>query len=151
MTKEEAAVWRREQRRKRNRESAAASRQRQRDRIAELEDEVDDWKQKFEAAMQRLKQLEQAQGITSSGVGVALPLASSPVSPCPSPELTTSSTMIIPSVPATTVPKAEMELQDATEKELLGPALTKGFEKNGNTNTTNNMELHLKEKISRPA
>ena len=44
MTKEEAAVWRREQRRKRNRESAAASRQRQRDRIAELEIDLDDWK-----------------------------------------------------------------------------------------------------------
>ena len=40
MTKEEATVWRREQRRKRNRESAAASRQRQRDRIQELEEEV---------------------------------------------------------------------------------------------------------------
>eukprot|EP00559_Dactyliosolen_fragilissimus_P004677 CAMPEP_0184860068 /NCGR_PEP_ID=MMETSP0580-20130426/5022_1 /TAXON_ID=1118495 /ORGANISM="Dactyliosolen fragilissimus" /LENGTH=171 /DNA_ID=CAMNT_0027357025 /DNA_START=27 /DNA_END=539 /DNA_ORIENTATION=- len=43
MSKEEEQAWRREQRRKRNRESAAASRQKQRDRIFELEAEVDDW------------------------------------------------------------------------------------------------------------
>lgn len=47
MTKEEAAVWRREQRRKRNRDSAAASRQRQRNRILELEGEVAEWKKKI--------------------------------------------------------------------------------------------------------
>jgi len=58
MTKEEAAVWRREQRRKRNRESAAASRQLQRDRITELEDEVDDWKVKFQESVDRLTKLE---------------------------------------------------------------------------------------------
>jgi hypothetical protein len=45
MTKDQAAAWRREQRRKRNRESAAASRQRQRDRIEELEAEVQEWQQ----------------------------------------------------------------------------------------------------------
>lgn len=60
MTKEEAAAWRREQRRKRNRESAAASRQRQRDRIVELEAEVDEWKVKFDEAMKRIQELEQA-------------------------------------------------------------------------------------------
>jgi uncharacterized protein YhaN len=62
MTKEEAAVWRREQRRKRNRESAAASRQRQRDRIAELEVEVDGWKDKFDSMMKKIKDLEQVSG-----------------------------------------------------------------------------------------
>jgi len=59
MTKEEAAKWRREQRRKRNRESAAASRQRQRDRITELEVHVQDWKSKFECVMERIAHLEQ--------------------------------------------------------------------------------------------
>lgn len=59
MTKEEAAVWRREQRRKRNRESAAASRQRQRDRIAELEVEVDEWKVKYEAILDKIRKLEE--------------------------------------------------------------------------------------------
>lgn len=59
MTKEEAAVWRREQRRKRNRESAAASRQRQRDRIVELEGEVEGWKLQFDAIMTKITKLEQ--------------------------------------------------------------------------------------------
>jgi hypothetical protein len=67
MTKEEAAVWRREQRRKRNRESAAASRQRQRDRIVELEAEVEEWKVKFDEAMKRIRQLEE--GATESNDG----------------------------------------------------------------------------------
>lgn len=58
MTKEEAAAWRREQRRKRNRESAAASRQRQRDRIVELEEEVEVWKAKFDEAMKRIQALD---------------------------------------------------------------------------------------------
>eukprot|EP00428_Durinskia_dybowskii_P009659 CAMPEP_0170304264 /NCGR_PEP_ID=MMETSP0116_2-20130129/52474_1 /TAXON_ID=400756 /ORGANISM="Durinskia baltica, Strain CSIRO CS-38" /LENGTH=303 /DNA_ID=CAMNT_0010556251 /DNA_START=54 /DNA_END=965 /DNA_ORIENTATION=- len=62
MTKEEAAVWRREQRRKRNRESAAASRQRQRDRIVELEIELDEWKDKFDSIMQKIKDLEELSG-----------------------------------------------------------------------------------------
>ena len=62
MTKEEAAAWRREQRRKRNRESAAASRQRQRDRITELEGEVEDWKIKFDAMMDKIKKLEEVSG-----------------------------------------------------------------------------------------
>lgn len=65
MTKEEAAVWRREQRRKRNRESAAMSRQRQRDRIADLEVEVDEWKTKVGSIMDRIKKLEEASGIDS--------------------------------------------------------------------------------------
>lgn len=65
MTKEEAAVWRREQRRKRNRESAALSRQRQRDRIADLEVEVADWKNKVDSIMDRIKKLEVVSGIDS--------------------------------------------------------------------------------------
>jgi hypothetical protein len=58
MSKDEAAAWRREQRRKRNRESAAASRQRQRDRIGELEIELDGWKSKFDQIMAKITQLE---------------------------------------------------------------------------------------------
>jgi len=65
MSKEEAAAWRREQRRKRNRESAALSRQRQRDRIGDLEIEVDEWKTKVESIMERIKKLEDASGIDS--------------------------------------------------------------------------------------
>ena len=91
MSKEEAAAWRRDQRRKRNRESAAASRQRQRDRITVLEGEVEDWKAKFEAAMARLQKLEDLQG--NSSAEAASPTTpqehsnSKPISPCPSPTL----------------------------------------------------------------
>jgi len=66
MSKEEAAAWRREQRRKRNRESAALSRQRQRDRIGDLEVEVEQWRTKVESIMERIKSLEDASGIDSS-------------------------------------------------------------------------------------
>ena len=62
MNKEQLAAWRREARRVRNRESAAASRQRIRNRISELEDEVNQWKSKYSQAMQRLEALEAAVG-----------------------------------------------------------------------------------------
>ena len=59
MSKEQLAAWRREARRVRNRESAAASRQRIRSRITELETEVDEYKSKYHAALDRLKELEE--------------------------------------------------------------------------------------------
>lgn len=133
MTKEEAAIWRREQRRKRNRESAAASRQRQRDRISELEEEVEGWKTKFDTAMQRLAQLEQLHGmkatsvspyIVSSNCSTSTDLAASnAISPCPSPELSS--------------------LPNPTETEF--PDLSTSMKKEEVLN------LHLKEKIFRPA
>ena len=58
MDKDQLAAWRREARRVRNRESAAASRQRIRDRINELETEVDDWKTRYLEAAARLEQME---------------------------------------------------------------------------------------------
>jgi len=58
MTREQLATWRKEARRVRNRESAAASRRKTRDRIDELETEVDDLKCKYEAALQRIVELE---------------------------------------------------------------------------------------------
>ena len=60
MTKEETSVWRAEQRRKRNRESAAACRKRQRDRIAELESEVEEWRHKFAAALGKLRGVDKS-------------------------------------------------------------------------------------------
>ena len=68
MSKEEAAAWRREQRRKRNRESAALSRQRQRDRIGDLEVEVEEWKTKAENILKRIKCLEDATGVDSKSL-----------------------------------------------------------------------------------
>ena len=102
MTKEEAAVWRREQRRKRNRESAAASRQRQRDRINELESKVDDWKLKYEAMMAKIRHLERVTGsppspelentgiVTTSRPSTPPPMAVQTVTPRASPTSTTS-------------------------------------------------------------
>jgi len=58
MSKDQLASWRREARRVRNRESAAASRQKIRDRIEELEGEVDQWKARFNEAMSRIQRLE---------------------------------------------------------------------------------------------
>ena len=60
MDKDQLAAWRREARRVRNRESAAASRQRIRSRIDELEDEVDQWKVKYQQAIERLASLQQS-------------------------------------------------------------------------------------------
>jgi len=111
MTKEEAAVWRREQRRKRNRESAAASRQRQRDRITELEVEVDEWKTKFDDIMDKIRELEQ---VTQTSVTedlmsdiAALPAPpQSVVSPSSSPNLS-------PRQSPTASPVASCSLHDA--------------------------------------
>ena len=60
MNREELKAWRKEARRVRNRESAAASRERNRERITELEGEVDVLHSKYAAALQRIIQLEAA-------------------------------------------------------------------------------------------
>eukprot|EP00957_Ditylum_brightwellii_P072052 5476226-Ditylum_brightwellii.AAC.1 len=60
MSKEEAPSWRREQFWNQNRESAAASHQQQRKCITELGAEVEEWKAKFAAMMEKLCTLEEA-------------------------------------------------------------------------------------------
>mmetsp|Transcript_27393 Transcript_27393/g.31325 ORF Transcript_27393/g.31325 Transcript_27393/m.31325 type:complete len:318 (-) Transcript_27393:351-1304(-) len=60
MTKEQEAEWRLEARRQRNRESAAASRNKVRNRIEELESEVEDWKGKYSSLLKRIDLLENA-------------------------------------------------------------------------------------------
>ncbi|GAX24264.1 hypothetical protein FisN_4Lh033 [Fistulifera solaris] len=72
MTREEAAAWRREQRRKRNRESAAASRQRQRDRINELETELEEWKEKYETVVSKIKAHEEGRNYISESAELIL-------------------------------------------------------------------------------
>jgi hypothetical protein len=66
MTKEQTAEWRKEARRKRNRESAAASRNKVRNRIAELEQEVQEWKTKYSALLERIEALEKGASPTLS-------------------------------------------------------------------------------------
>ena len=58
MNREELKAWRKEARRVRNRESAAASRKKNRERIDELESEVDVLKSKYAAALQLIVDLE---------------------------------------------------------------------------------------------
>lgn len=102
MTKEDAAAWRREQRRKRNRESAAASRQRQRDRISELEIEVDGWKDKYDNMMSKIRKLEEATGsaittaefVPTSRAETPKPEAQT-VTPRASPTITSCSSVVL--------------------------------------------------------
>jgi hypothetical protein len=136
MSKEAAAAWRREQRRKRNRESAAASRQRQRDRITELEAEVDDWKEKFDAAVERLRKLETLSGVEpldleACGIATRTEGINSSVEP-PSDHC---------SVPLETFSDA-LHLPGDKDTELLDSLDLVQLEEN---------EQHLNEKISRPA
>eukprot|EP00957_Ditylum_brightwellii_P095053 7239457-Ditylum_brightwellii.AAC.1 len=60
MSKEEASSWRREQCWKQNHKSITASRQWQRDCITELKAEVEEWKAKLAAMMEKLRTLEEA-------------------------------------------------------------------------------------------
>jgi hypothetical protein len=65
MNRDELKVWRKEARRVRNRESAAQSRTRNRDRITELESDVDAVTSKYRAALQRIVELEAASSVDS--------------------------------------------------------------------------------------
>ena len=101
MSKEETSAWRREQRRKRNRESAAACRKKQRDRIFELEVEINEWKTKCDEALKKLRKLEGSENSVSGAEALEelVPRCSTPhtnpnhdfasqhgnvISPCPS-------------------------------------------------------------------
>jgi len=163
MTKEEAAAWRKEQRRKRNRESAAASRQRQRDRITELEQEVSDWKAKYEEALARIERLEQLKELNvnvdsnvrvhADAIGSTMtaeddcdyrPLDSTAVSPCPSPQIRPR--MSPSSSQVSTSPSEVVSLQEQSFCDETGrPVVCQGMEEH-----TYHVQ-HLSEKISRPA
>lgn len=134
MTKEQAAAWRREQRRKRNRESAAASRQRQRDRIAELEEEVEGWKQKYHSAFLRLEELERQHGIVKTSAEHTEQVETIQISPCPSPN------HIAPSMESSSTCS---EISNSFDSVLQSAGVGVGKEAEN--------ELYLTEKISRPA
>ena len=65
LTEEEAAEWRKEQRKARNRASAAQSRHKTKARIDELEGEVGELKRMYAAAVARIAELEGTSGTTS--------------------------------------------------------------------------------------
>jgi len=132
MTKDEASAWRREQRRLRNRESAAASRQKTRDRIAELEDEVEELKMEYAELERKCRLLEASQSLSLTGISLFIQpkeqgLVSPSISPPASPHVSPVSPEIAPS--STTL----MEYQ--TDQELA----------------PEDGKQHLIETISRPA
>jgi bZIP transcription factor len=59
MSKVELSLWRRQQRKQRNRISAAVSRQKQKSRIVELEEELNEWKEKVQAVQQQLQAFQE--------------------------------------------------------------------------------------------
>lgn len=142
MSKEEAAAWRKEQRRKRNRESAAASRQRQRDRISELEQEVSDWKSKYEEALARIEKLEQLKrgecAVSSMDADCLAPASSAAVSPCSSPRISPAQ--------MTDQNCGLVSLQDQSNCQE-----TEGSVSCDEDQAEGNHVKHLSEKISRPA
>jgi hypothetical protein len=93
MTKEEAAIWRREQRRQRNRLSAAQSRERQRHRITELENELDEWKDKYAAVQNAIETLmaQQASPVIDDEARATSPIPSTIVSKSISPSASPTS------------------------------------------------------------
>jgi len=138
MTKEEAAAWRREQRRQRNRESAAASRQRQRERIVELEKEVDEWKTKFSAVMDRLRVLEEAR---EAGAGGPMPSSS---------DLNSSKLLVGVSTDATNTTNG---FTAPTDEEIIMPPSTipSSTPVDEGLDGGSEKKQHLIETISRPA
>jgi hypothetical protein len=85
-SKEELSEWRKTARKVRNRESAAASRRKTRDRISELEAEVEGLKTQYEEALERIRVLTSHQQAPIAGgegqvAAMSVPHASSVVSP----------------------------------------------------------------------
>lgn len=124
MTKDDAAAWRREQRRKRNRESAAASRQRQRDRIAELEIEVGDWKDKYDEMMSKIRKLEDITGSSKTAEFVPTTRAETPapetqtVTPRASPTIQSSFSVALTGEVS---PQADDQVVSEEEEQELHP------------------------------
>ena len=126
MTKEEAAVWRREQRRKRNRESAAASRQRQRDRITELEEEVDEWKVKYASTLEKIREMEKKLNLPPTAEFIPVVQTSSSPRPEPSNKAITITPRASPTSEVTTDEETtEIKVKNEEEEtEALPPKMT---------------------------
>ena len=81
MSREELSAWRKEARRIRNRESAAASREKTRQRIEELEGQLQEMQAKYKAAMQRIAKLEGSSPVSSLELSTSLVTVSPENSP----------------------------------------------------------------------
>ena len=129
MTKEEAAIWRREQRRKRNRESAAASRQRQRDRITELEGEVEDVKVKYCDTLDKIREMELKLGLppTAEFIPVVRTSSPRPETPEPSNKAITITPRSSPTIQEVTSDEESVEdkvKKEEEEEELMPTKMT---------------------------
>jgi hypothetical protein len=107
MNKEELATWRKEARRVRNRESAAESRRKTRDRIDELESQVQGLQSKYAVAVNRIMELETTaassgsdhhDSFTPDHMRQDLMNSRSVVSATPSPELSSEGGMPLPPI-----------------------------------------------------
>jgi bZIP transcription factor len=78
LSKEELSEWRKKARKVRNRESAAASRRKTRERIEELESEVEGLKKKYQEALERIKTLTSQSENPTPQVVVSPPASVSP-------------------------------------------------------------------------
>jgi bZIP transcription factor len=154
MTKEEAAAWRREQRRKRNRESAAASRQRQRDRIDELERELGSWKAMYGDVMDKIKQLE-GEGADVSTEDIVSGRPSTPITTTVVP---TAATTVTPRASPTASPRSDFneakddELSNDKNEATALPMVPQGLEGHEDDKEEQGLEGLLPTKmLSRPA
>lgn len=154
MTKQEAAEWRREARRKRNRESAAASRNKVRNRISELENEVEEWKSKYSHLLERINRLEsssQSNSLVTDPVNAMAPSTVSPaISPTPTPlslALNLDSLPIDLSIP---VFEASSYPQHLSEHSHQDDQAT-GFIHTNTAHADADQEFHVIEMTSRPA
>jgi len=144
MTKEEAAIWRREARRVRNRESAAASRRKIRERIEELESEVELWKSKYEEAIQKLKEKESLTVAATQG-NTAVDI----ISPCASPILSSP----ITAHSNNSITHQESANSNINSTTCAAPGALSPNNTHQSTNTSQVVEVngHLIESILRPA
>jgi len=157
MSKEELTQWRKHQRKLRNRQSAAASRQKVRNRVHNLEEQVQLLQHKYNIVLNRLKQYEpffnenelhneqeQPDDVVSYSVSPSLP---SVVSCNDSISIdTNTNTISIPSSPSTTL-DTHIEAQQLIENITKEPQLVEEHQQeinsdnNGNYNTSNILDI----------
>lgn len=161
MSKEEEAEWRKEARRQRNRESAANSRNKIRIRIEELENEVENWKNKYKYLMDRIAFLENGMNPKQQPLSTSVIPSSPQVAPksiyVPSHISAMSDTeqfdLSIPLVPDCSSSIGEV----SSSSSLSSPTITKQYQKNRQSiieqNATNSLvtDTHVIENTSRPA
>lgn len=163
MSKEEEAEWRKEARRQRNRESAAASRNKVRNRIQELENEVEGWKTKYELLMKRIELLEKENMPSmSSSNDKPVTIQASPFS---SPQSAPKAVYVPSSIPSSKgvqrydlsvpiLPDISRSIDSSNESSSSPPSLSSSQNQHINVvqqNVTQDVDLHVTKITSRPA